>query len=112
MGEDGGNSWVTLDQRRTIVVDSSWIPKVIVHELIHAWKGKYAFSYTGESWSYEDDLSGFEEIAEGWLLRSITSALMAYPKDDLSITILEKTDPGGIGLPKRQFRFGQASEAL
>ena len=26
-GEDGGNSWVTLDQGRTIVVDGAWIPR-------------------------------------------------------------------------------------
>jgi len=89
MGEDGGNSWVTLDQGRTILVDNSWIPRLLVHELIHAWKGKYAFSYTGESWSYEDDLSGFEEIAEGLAYEVLHEYVMAYPKDDLSITILE-----------------------
>jgi hypothetical protein len=88
-GEDGGNSWVTLDHGRTIVVDGAWIPRLIVHELIHAWKGKYAFSYTGEDWSFEDDLNGFEEIAEGLAYEILHDYVEAYPKDDLSRLILE-----------------------
>jgi hypothetical protein len=89
MGEDGGNSWVTLDQGRTIVLDSAWLPRLLIHELIHAWKGKYAFSYTGESWSYEDDLSGFEEIAEGLSYEILHDYVEAYPNDELSRTVLE-----------------------
>ena len=39
--------------------------RLLVHEMIHMWKGKYAFSYSEDNWGYSDDLSGFEEIAEG-----------------------------------------------
>ena len=89
MSEGGGSSWVTLDQGRTIVVDGSWIPRLLVHELIHAWKGKYAFSYTGKDWSFEDDLNGFEEIAEGLAYEILHDYVEAYPNDELSRLILE-----------------------
>lgn len=86
----GGGAWITLDQGRTILVDDSWIPRLLIHELIHVWKGKYAFSYTGESWSYEDDLNGFEEIAEGLAYEVLHDYVEAYPSDEVSVQVLEK----------------------
>ena len=88
LGEEG-NSWVTLDQGRTIVMNDGWLPRLFIHELIHVWKGKYAFSYTGESWSYEEKLNGFEEIAEGLAYEILHQFVEAYPNDDTSLEILQ-----------------------
>jgi hypothetical protein len=88
LGEEG-NSWVTLDQGRTIVMNDGWLPRLFIHELIHVWKGKYAFSYTGESWSYEEKLNGFEEIAEGLTYEILHQFVEAYPNDDTSLEILQ-----------------------
>ena len=85
---DGGYSWVTLDQGRTVLMDESWIPRLFIHELIHVWKGKYAFSYTGESWSYEEKLNGFEETAEGLAYEILHKYAEAYPNDETSLEIL------------------------
>ena len=84
-----GNSWMTLDQGRTVWMDDSWIPRLFVHELIHVWKGKYAFSYTGDSWSYEEKLNGFEEIAEGLAYEILQEYAEAYPNDETSLEILQ-----------------------
>ena len=84
-----GNSWMTLDQGRTVWMDESWIPRLFIHELIHVWKGKYAFSYTGESWSYEEKLNGFEEIAEGLAYEILQEYVEAYPHDETSLEILQ-----------------------
>ena len=83
------NSWVTLEQGRSISMDDAWIPRLLVHEMIHMWKGKYAFSYTGESWSYEEKLNGFEEIAEGLAYEILHQFVEAYPNDDTSLEILQ-----------------------
>ena len=86
---DSQNSWVTLDQGRTISLDDSWLPRLLVHEMIHMWKGKYAFSYSEDNWGYSDDLSGFEEIAEGLAYEILHDFVEAYPYDENTRIILE-----------------------
>ncbi len=83
------NSWVTLDQGRTISLDDSWIPRLLVHEMIHMWKGKYAFSYSADNWAYADDLSGFEEIAEGLSYEILHDFVEAFPYDENTRLILD-----------------------
>ena len=83
------NSWVTLDQGRTISMDDAWIPRLLVHEMIHMWKGKYAFSYSADNWAYSDDLSGFEEIAEGLAYEILHDYVEAYPYDENTHLIVE-----------------------
>ena len=89
LDNDSWNSWVTLDQGRTILLDGSWIPRLLVHEMIHMWKGQYAFSYSAENWTYSDDLNGFEEIAEGLSYEILHDFVEAFPYDENSRLILE-----------------------
>ena len=63
--------------------------RLLVHEMIHMWKGKYAFSYSEDNWGYSDDLSGFEEIAEGLAYEILHDFVEAYPYDENTRLILE-----------------------
>ena len=91
MNEDSSNSWVTLDHGRVIELDSNWNPRLLVHEMIHMWDGKYAFCWSGENREYSDDFSGFAEIAEGIAYRILHEFVMAYPNHSVS----HKTITGG-----------------
>jgi len=83
-------SWMSTDHGRTILADNSLPHRLFVHELIHAWKGKYAFTNTvGEDWGYSPMLSGFEETAEGLAYEILHDYIEAYPNDDLSTSIIE-----------------------
>ena len=53
------------------------------------WKGKYAFSYSGEDWTYDDELDGFEEVAEGLSYEVLHDFVEAYPYDDDTRRILD-----------------------
>ena len=89
MDNESHNSWVTLDQGRSILMNDAWLPRLLVHEMIHMWKGKYAFSYSDDNWGYSDDLSGFEEIAEGLAYEILHDFVEAYPYDHNTRLILE-----------------------
>ena len=84
MNEESSNSWVTLDHGRVIELDSNWNPRLLVHEMIHMWDGKYAFCWSGENREYADDFSGFAEIAEGIAYKILHEFVMAYPNHSVS----------------------------
>ena len=85
MNEESSNSWVTLDHGRVIELDSNWNPRLLVHEMVHMWDGKYAFCWSGENRDYEDRFSGFAEIAEGIAYKILHEYVMAYPTHSVSV---------------------------
>lgn len=87
-GEDSGY-FIVIDGGRTLVTDADFIPRLIVHELIHAWKGNFTIT-SDESWIYDTSLSGFEEgMAEGMAFEIVHEYVRSYPNDPASIQLLE-----------------------
>lgn len=78
------------DAGRTLLTDTSFIPRLIVHEMAHAWKGRYAIT-TDENWEYDFALSGFEEgTAEGMAFEVIHEYVRSYPNDTATLQLLEE----------------------
>ena len=74
---------------RTLLTDADFIPRLIVHEFVHAWRGNYTIT-TDENWDYDDALSGFEEgIAEGMAFEIIHEYMRSYPTHSASIQLLD-----------------------
>ena len=85
---DRGGFRVSFDGR-TLWTDARFIPRLIVHEFAHAWKGRYAIS-SDEDWDYDDSLDGFEEgTAEGMAFEIVHEYVRSYPEDPASIQLLE-----------------------
>ena len=83
------SDFVVLDGGRTLLTDASFIPRLIVHEFVHAWKGRYTVT-SDENWVYDDSLSGFEEAtAEGMAFEIIHEYVRSYPDDPATIQLLE-----------------------
>lgn len=83
------DGWVTLDDGRRILVDGDFIPRLIVHELAHAWKGKFLIN-VNRLWDYDVALSGFEEgLAEGIAFEIVREYVRSYPDHAASIQLLE-----------------------
>ena len=82
-------SWMCVNSGRKMLCDDSWNPRLLVHELIHVWKGKYDFTSMGKNWGYAKKFSGFEESAEGMAYEILHDYVEAYPTDDVSIKTLE-----------------------
>ena len=81
--------FLVIDGGRTLLTDASFIPRLIVHELVHAWKGRYTIT-SDENWEYDDSLSGFEEAtAEGMAFEIIHEYVRSYPDDLATIQLLE-----------------------
>ena len=99
--EDVGESDVfeIVDDGRTLLTDASFVPRLIVHEFVHAWNGNYAIS-SDENWDYGDALTGFEEgIAEGMASRSFTSTCAATPLTPPA-SKSSTTGPPNTGVPR------------
>ena len=88
MNQSTMDAWMTGDQGRFIELDTNWNPRLFIHELIHMWDGKYAFCWSGDERQYEDDYSGFAEIAEGIAYKILHEFVMAYPNHPDSITTI------------------------
>ncbi len=79
----GKNSdyFMVTDGGRTFLSDASFIPRLIVHEFVHAWKGAFAFT-SDKHWKYDDALSGFEEgTGEGMAFEIVHDYVRSYPDD-------------------------------
>jgi len=87
----GGNygSWMCTEQGRRMLCDNSWNPRLLVHELVHVWKGKYDFASNDYYWRFSEELYGFEEGAEGLAYEILHDYVEAYPSDELSEDIVE-----------------------
>ena len=84
--QDG--SFEVIDDGRTLLTDSSFIPRLIVHELVHAWKGPYTIT-SDENWDYDDSLSGFEEgMAEAVAFEIIQEYVRSYPDHSATLEVL------------------------
>ena len=80
MGEDT-DYFMIVDNGRTFLSDTDFIPRLIVHELVHAWKGGYTIT-SDKNWEYDKALSGFEEGgAEGLAFEIIHEYVRDYPND-------------------------------
>ena len=81
--------FTVLDNGRTLRTDARFIPRLIVHEFVHVWKGRYAIT-RDENWEYDDSLTGFEEAtAEGMAFEIIHEYARSYPDDPATIQLLE-----------------------
>ena len=69
---ESSNSWVTLDQGRSISMDDAWIPRLLVHEMIHMWKGKYAFVIPVRIGVIRMILTGLRKLQRAWRMKSFT----------------------------------------
>ena len=87
-GEDEDAFFSTRDGR-VLLTDASFLPRLIVHELVHAWEGSYGIN-RDENWQYDDSLSGFAEgIAEGTAFEIIHEYVRSYPNDSAALRILD-----------------------
>jgi len=87
MGETTGYFMIT-DRGRTFLTDASFIPRLIAHEFVHAWKGSFLFT-SDQFWNYDPLLTGFEEAtAEGMAFVLMHEYVRAYPDDDATIALL------------------------
>ncbi len=80
--------FMIVQDGREFLSDESFIPRLIVHEFVHAWKGSYTIT-TDENWDYNNSLSGFEEgSAEGMAFEIIHEYVRSYPNDSASLQLL------------------------
>ena len=83
------DGFTIVDDGRTLLTDARFIPRLIVHEFVHAWNGGYSIT-SDENWDYDDALSGFEEgIAEGMAFEIIHEYVRSYPTHPASIQLLD-----------------------
>jgi hypothetical protein len=83
-----GGSWMANSSGTRIYTTNRYSPRLLVHELVHVWTGKYRLA-SSPNWSYEKNLSGYEEIAEGLAYEIIRDYINAYPNDENSITFVK-----------------------
>ena len=75
------NVFVTVENGRKFLTDGDFIPRLMVHEFIHAWKGQFTIT-SDANWNYDPMLSGFEEgSAEGMAFEIIHEYVRSYPTD-------------------------------
>ena len=86
-GKDSA-SFISANDGRALVTDASFLPRLIVHELVHAWEGSYGIA-RDEYWQYDDSLSGFSEgLAEGMAYEIIHEYVRSYPDDSATLQVL------------------------
>lgn len=75
------NTFTTIDNGRKFLTDGRFIPRLIVHEFVHAWKGTFSIT-NDQNWKYDNSLSGFEEgSAEGMAFEIMHEYVRSYPTD-------------------------------
>lgn len=109
---------------------TSFNPRLLVHELVHAWKGKNILA-ADENWNYNPTLSGFEEsMAEGIAYIVMNKYHLDFPNDTIAspqiydsinghdyewrnlyqlITEDFWSDSGGMGLALERYYTGSAA---
>jgi len=69
------------NQGRTFLSTQDFFPRLIVHEMVHGWKGRFV-TVSDSEWSYTGELSGFEEgLAEGLAFEIMQEFMRVYPND-------------------------------
>ena len=89
----GGNisrgSYMVGNFGRTLVADVRLVPEILVHEFVHAWRGKYSIMGRNENWELFPFLTGFEEgMAEAMAIEIIQEYVRSYPDDFTTLEIL------------------------
>ena len=85
----GAYAFEIVDDGRTLLTDADFVPRLIVHEFVHAWKGNFSIT-SDENWDYDDALSGFEEgIAEGMAFEIVHEYARSYPTHSASVQLLD-----------------------
>ena len=83
-------AFVVTNGGRTLLTNASFFPRLIVHEFVHAWKGRYSIA-TDRFWRYDFSLTGFEEgTAEGMAFEIVHEYVRSYPQDYATIQLLEE----------------------
>ena len=83
-----GSSIEAMDRGRMILSDGDFLPRLLVHELVHVWTGKYAIT-RDKDWNYNPALSGFEEgMAEALAFEIVQEYVRSYPGDIAATHIL------------------------
>ncbi len=86
-GEDS-SYFMVVDNGRTFLTDTDFVPRLITHEFVHAWKGKYTIT-SDENWEYSEALTGFEEAtAEGMAFEIMHEYVRSYPNHSATIKLL------------------------
>lgn len=81
--------FMIVDDGRTFLTDGDFIPRLITHELIHAWKGSYGIT-SDKNWEYDDTLTAFEEAtAEGMAFEIVHEYVRSYPNDPATLKLLD-----------------------
>ena len=79
------SGWMTLiSSNPKILSDGSFDPRLIVHEMFHAWTGKHnttARTINNKLGRYDPIFTGWEEVAEGVCQEIIIDFTEAYPTD-------------------------------
>ena len=77
-----------IDDGRIFLSDTNFLPRLIVHEFIHAWKGRYTI-VSDENWNYDPSLSGFEEgMAEAMAFEIMQEYVRSYPNESATLETL------------------------
>ena len=72
-----------------LVTDASFLPRLIVRELVHSWEGSYGIA-SDEEWQYDNALSGFAEgLADGVAYEIIHEYVRSYPNDFATLQVLD-----------------------
>jgi len=80
--------FMVVDSGRIFLSTQAFIPRLMVHEFIHAWKGSYLIA-SDSDWNYDTDLNGFEEgLAEGFAFEIIHEFTRAFPNDPATEQLL------------------------
>lgn len=88
-GKGRFSSWTVSNGGKTMMASEWYNPKMFIHELLHAWKGKYTFTNkqgsSATSWSHTKDTAGFEEgSADGLTIDIIHEFIDCYPNHQMS----------------------------
>lgn len=88
-GKGSVSSWTVSNKGKTMMASEWYNPKMFIHELLHAWKGKYTFTNKGgssdTSWRHTKDTAGFEEgSADGLTIEIIHEFIDCYPNHQMS----------------------------
>ena len=83
------DSFEVIDDGRTLLSNASFIPRLIVHEFTHAWKGMYTIT-SDENWDYDVSLSGLEEgMADALAFEIIQEYVRSYPNHSATLEALD-----------------------
>ena len=82
-------SFMIVDDGRTLLTDAGFIPRLIVHEFVHAWNGGFNIT-RDKNWEYDDALTGFRGgTRRGVAYEVIHEYARSYPTHSATIQLLE-----------------------